>query len=261
MGTMKQQHQLTKQQQKQLPHPPSILNSRTGSTCSLLGTDVAKNLGLDGPMDSVRLNGIQNVPELIVPLETRCGPKGCPVGVRTKLGWTVTGRLPAYIEDGESVYKVHIATPDEVLHETVKTWWRTENFGCRYDCDVQRSVEDEKVLKFLSERTQEVEGLYEVPLLWKDENIQLPDNRVVAIHRLGILEKRLQRDPELDEAYKKTIETDLEKGYIKRLAKEETADQAKRAWYLPHHPVLTPNKPGKVRRVCDAPTKSSCKWT
>ena len=27
-----------------------------------------------------------DVPELIVPLETRCGPKGSPVGVRTKLG-------------------------------------------------------------------------------------------------------------------------------------------------------------------------------
>ena len=31
-----------------------------------------------------------DVPELIVPLETRCGPEGSPVGVRTKLGWTVT---------------------------------------------------------------------------------------------------------------------------------------------------------------------------
>ena len=144
-----------------------------------------------------------DVPELIVPLETRCGPKAD--GVRTKLGWTVTGRLPGYIEDGESVYKVHMATPDEVLHEKVKTWWRTENFGCQNDCDVQRSVEDEKVLKFLSERRQEVEGHYEVPLPWKDENIQLPDNRVVAIHRLGLLEKRLQRDPELGEAYKKPL--------------------------------------------------------
>ena len=84
------------------------------------------------------------------------------------------------------------------------------------------------MLKFLSERTQEVEGRYEVPLLWKDENIQLPDDRVVAIPRLGLLEKSLQRDPELGEAYKKTIDTDLEKGYIKRLTKEETADQAKR---------------------------------
>ena len=27
-------------------------------------------------------------------------------------------------------------------------------------------------------------------------------------------------------------------------------------WYLPHHPVLNPNKPGKVRRVCKAASNS-----
>ena len=26
-------------------------------------------------------------------------------------------------------------------------------------------------------------------------------------------------------------------------------------WNLPHHPVRTPNKPGKVRRVCNAASK------
>ena len=59
----------------------------------------------------------------------------------------------------------------------------------------------------------------------------------------------------MGEAYKKSIDTDLEKGYIRRLIKEETADQAKRTWYHPHHFVLNPNKPGKVRRVCDAAAK------
>ena len=59
----------------------------------------------------------------------------------------------------------------------------------------------------------------------------------------------------MDEAYNKINDTDLEKGHIKRLTKEETSDQARRTWYLPHHPVLNPNKPGKVRRVCDAAAK------
>ena len=78
-----------------------------------------------------------------------------------------------------------------------------ENFGCRYYSDSQRSVEEGKVIKFLtllSERTREVDGHYEVPLLWENRNIQLPDNRVVAIHRIGLLKKRLQRDPKLGRA-------------------------------------------------------------
>ena len=37
----------------------------TGSTCSLLATDVAKNLGLEGPVESVLLNGIQKSSRLL----------------------------------------------------------------------------------------------------------------------------------------------------------------------------------------------------
>ena len=37
----------------------------TGSTCSLLLADVAEMLGLDGPLESVLLNGIQKTSELL----------------------------------------------------------------------------------------------------------------------------------------------------------------------------------------------------
>jgi len=84
-----------------------------------------------------------DVAELIVPLEVRHGPKGSPVGVRTRIGWTVTGRVPGYVQEQESVCKIHVATPDEELNETVKTRCWTETFGCRYYNDTQRSVKDE----------------------------------------------------------------------------------------------------------------------
>ena len=58
-----------------------------------------------------------------------------------RLGGLLLGRLPGYIRDSKSVYKVHVAIPDEVLHETVKTWWRAENFGCRYDSDAIHSFQ------------------------------------------------------------------------------------------------------------------------
>lgn len=95
-----------------------------------------------------------DVMELIVPLEIRHGPKGSPVGVRARIGWTLTGCVPGYIQEQESVCKVHLATPDEEVNETVKTWWQTENFGCHYDNDTQCSAEDERVTKFLNESTR-----------------------------------------------------------------------------------------------------------
>ena len=50
--------------------------------------------------------------------------------------------------------------------------------------------------------------------------------------------------------YQKTLDTDIEKGYVKPVIFSSIAPS--RVWYLPHHPVTNPNKPGKVRRVSNA---------
>ena len=189
--------------------------------------------------------------DIILPIETRCGPRGTPVGIRTKLGWTITGPLPGYIRTSDGIFHAYVRSPDEELHNQVKSWWRTEEFGCKYDVETQRSVEDENAMRILEETTKKVDGRYEVPLLWKKNGGSMQNNRTVAERRLALLERRLQRDPNLAEAYKETIHNDLEKGYVKRIVLNEGATEEKQ-WYLPHHPVLNPNKPGKVRRVCDA---------
>ena len=92
-------------------------------------------------------------------------------------------------------------------------------------------------------------------MIWCDKHVNLPDNFPAAARQLKFLEKRLSRDPELATNYKKTIDMDLEKRYIIRLTKEEAGAPVTRKWYLPHHPVINPEKPGKVRRVCDDAAK------
>ena len=62
-------------------------------------------------------------------------------------------------------------------------------------------------------------------------------------------ENRLGKDADLRERYAQTIKDDLEKGYVKTVEPSESQKRSKREWYLPHHPVLNPNKPGKTRRV------------
>ena len=44
-------------------------------------------------------------------------------------------------------------------------------------------------------------------------------------------------------------------GFVKILDESEVKGTFGKEWYLPHHPVLNPKKPGKVRRVCNAALK------
>ena len=59
-------------------------------------------------------------------------------------------------------------------------------------------------------------------------------------------------DPELEERYRTVMKEYIAKGYAPKLASEEAEDTGPRTWYLPHFPILNPNKPGKVRIVFDA---------
>ena len=61
---------------------------------------------------------------------------------------------------------------------------------------------------------------------------------------------RLSTDTTLKENYAKTISEDLEKGYVIPIQDAHMVEQwSDKEWYLPHHPVINPNKPVKVRRV------------
>ena len=60
----------------------------------------------------------------------------------------------------------------------------------------------------------------------------------------------MSKDETLRIKYQETLQTDLEKGYVKPVV--FTEPQPETVWYLPHHPVCNPKKPGKVRRVANA---------
>lgn len=60
----------------------------------------------------------------------------------------------------------------------------------------------------------------------------------------------------MNDNYRKSIEKDIESGYVREVSKEELlATRDARQWYLPHHGVMHPHKPGKLRRVCNAASK------
>ena len=80
----------------------------------------------------------------------------------------------------------------------------------------------------------------------------LENNRSVVEHRLKLLKRRLSRDPEQKSKYKDCMEDLMKKGYP---TKAQLAEVQGKTWYLPHHAVQHPAKPGKVRVVFDCSAK------
>ena len=72
------------------------------------------------------------------------------------------------------VHNMHVAVNDRTLNEQLETFWKLESFGA----------------------STNIPGL-----LWKNENVQLPNNRAVAEVQLKHLKRRLERNPTLKRKY------------------------------------------------------------
>ena len=93
-------------------------------------------------------------------------------------------------------------------------------------------------------------------MLWAEDESSLPNNYFSALDQLKSLERRLGKDAKLKERYSKTIHEDHSKGFIVNVNKADCFKVSNaREWYLPHHPVVNPHKPGKVRRVLNGAAK------
>ena len=104
-------------------------------------------------------------------------------------------------------------------------------------------------------------AINETGLPWKDEEVMLPNNRPLVEKRLANLEQSLDKDSERAKAYYDTIDTYIAKGYARQLSPTEiAAKEPKNTWYLLHHAVTNPNKPGKVRVVFDAAASYKGTW-
>jgi len=116
---------------------------------------------------------------------------------------------------------------------------------------VSMSVEDKRALAVMGSSAKLVDGHYQLALPWRKPAPKLPNNRVMAERRLQLLKKRFLQDSKLFEKYKATTQDYMIKGQAKRIPEDELVINDKPLCYLPHHPVINPNKPGKMRVVFD----------
>ena len=125
-----------------------------------------------------------------------------------------------------------------------------ESYGPRAATEVPTTNDEDKALEILADTCRKTdEGRFETGLLWKSTE-ELPNNRIYAENHLKSLQRKLKEDDDLAQLYRKEIQKDLDKGYIKEINGKQEEDNTK--WFLLHYGIVSPAKPGKIRRIAKA---------
>ena len=201
----------------------------------------------------------QDVYSAICPLGYKKAENHSPWAVQLPLGWVMSGQLPNCKSLKDSICfasnEEMFCCDNEKLSAQMSKWWASESYASNIDVD-PRSLSDKNALKILEKSCKFNGERYCVGLLWGNSQTSLPNNFALAKSHFLSLEKRLDRNPDLKHRYAESIRIDVEKGYVRKISAEELAEGEKDPqWYLPHHPVVNPNKPEKVRRVCNAASR------
>ncbi|XP_043220101.1 uncharacterized protein LOC122380753 [Amphibalanus amphitrite] len=190
-----------------------------------------------------------NVLEAVLQREARVGAPGEPVAIRTAFGWSLTGSLTGVVPEHvrEAMF---VSTLRGQEQHDLSDWWTTESFGTRAT-EPALTPDEKRAMDILEKTTQHRGDKYEVGLLWRDEEAELPDNYTMAHSRLRSLERNLAKNPERAQAYREVLEGYVQQGYARKLTAEESRVKKKKRWILPHHAVTHPEKV-KPRVVFDA---------
>ena len=155
------------------------------------------------------------------------------------------GKLPC--EDSLTKREIE----DEILQEQLEKLWETDFRDSVVSSSTSPSIEDKKALEKMERSLKIVDGHYQVALPWRTDPPYLPSNRSMVERRAALLRKRLLRDQDLFSKYNTTMNEYIEQGHAVRVPTDELRPVDRPLWYLPHHPVMHPLKPEKVRVVFD----------
>ncbi|XP_042236996.1 uncharacterized protein LOC121876124 [Homarus americanus] len=142
-----------------------------------------------------------------------------------------------------------------LMPKTVKLFWELGSGDTGALQSAAHSLEDKSVLRLWSETGIKTNGHYKFPIPFCNENMEPPNNKAVAERRLDGLRRRLSKDARLRQGYVEEINKLFAEGYAESVPKCQLESHTGLVWYLPHHLVLNPNTPNKVRIVFDCAAK------
>ena len=194
-----------------------------------------------------------DVPEVLDPLEIKHTQDGGPSALRTSVGWAVTGPLTPYRHGVRaSSFLIRVETE---LQRLVKDFYNRDFDESIAYHQTELSQEEHRFLERMKESTKLKNGHYEIALLSKDRLRLVPSNRAQAEQRAMWLKKKLERNPRFHDDYKVFVQDIVAKGYAQRVPDHQRTGYEGKTWFIPHHRIYHPHKPGKIRVVFDCSAK------
>ena len=185
--------------------------------------------------------------DLLYSLEDVRGQPGEPIARLTPLGCLGSPKIDAARIQTNFTFFVN---DSDNFNTLIRRYWDIEEPKEMQTVNPEEKLARERVTDSLTFE----DGHYSVGMPWKANKGVLPDNFSMALRRLQNTEKRLQKSPEVGQAYSDVLHEYQKKGYIRKVSPEEKRPD--QVWYLPHFPVLRPDKSTtKTRIVFDASAK------
>ena len=108
------------------------------------------------------------------------------------------------------------------------------------------SVDDKRFMDIMEQSTTKQGDHYQMDLPLRERNISMPNNKNQAKGFARRLSEKLSKNEEMHQQYT-TFMDDLEnQGYAERVPEVELNRNYGKTWYIPHHGVYHPQKPGKT---------------
>ncbi|XP_073954820.1 uncharacterized protein [Choristoneura fumiferana] len=219
--------------------------------------DIADNFCYEDVKPMVII-GIDNW-HLSFAIATRKGTKTQPVAILTALGWVLFGFGCSKTRQVDVVNHTTLNEPEVendrfILENLIREQFKLDSIGISKN--EARSADDERATQVLERTAHRLAGgRFEVGLLWKADNLDIPDSYKLAKSRFLSLEKKMLKDSCYAERYRRNIHDMLSKGYAEPCCLSRP-ELERPLWYLSHFGVINPNKPNKLRTVHDAAAKS-----
>ena len=175
-----------------------------------------------------------------------------PTAMQSKLGYLLSGPVSSTAITSEATTNMFFVMTSHKEEEfNLEKFWQLESIGI---LNSPKNDHDTFLENYQAPLKKGPNGAYIAKLPWKQEHEPLPNNYLICEKRTRSMVKRLSQTPNLLEHYNSILVDQESCGFIEKVPMSQDATKAH---FIPHHPVIKDSLTTPVRIVYDCSCRQS----